>query len=97
MILTLILFASVGLQRAVMPFTSRTANFLDIAATACILFSIIVASEIAHFSEVASSLADLMKNVVFAANLAVVLALIGAMAFPILKPILGALRDRLRR
>eukprot|EP01122_Echinamoeba_exundans_P007758 TRINITY_DN2457_c0_g2_i2.p1 TRINITY_DN2457_c0_g2~~TRINITY_DN2457_c0_g2_i2.p1 ORF type:complete len:1684 (-),score=138.56 TRINITY_DN2457_c0_g2_i2:1459-6510(-) len=90
-----ILLCSVFLQRAVMPFGDRLANFLDIAATTCILFSIILASEIKHIEIYEETLAEALKNVVLAVNLVVILALIVALALPSAKSIFKKLKMKL--
>jgi hypothetical protein len=80
-----------------MPFRDRTANFLDIAAATCVLFSVILASEISHIDRYEETLSEALKNMVFVVNVAVSLALLAALALPSAKSVFKKLKLKLRR
>jgi hypothetical protein len=85
-----ILIASAFIQRRWRPFASNFANTMDLFATVCIIYSVVISRELAYWFQTATDVsssgaaatAESLQTIIFFVNAAVVVILVGAVGVP---------------
>lgn len=96
--MSIVLLTSLVVQRAVMPFSSKLVNYLELLASFVLLYSFIVGTELASHSEAFAERGQLrvvFQSALWLLNAAVVLILVVALVFPSVARTTRAVRRRL--
>lgn len=93
-----VLMASLFLHRALKPFADKMANLLELAATSCLIFSIVLGSEIQQYRKVDhTSMTVVLQNLVWSL-VALIMALMAlSLILPTIKSLFRRCQSKLRR
>eukprot|EP01122_Echinamoeba_exundans_P017858 TRINITY_DN9809_c0_g1_i1.p1 TRINITY_DN9809_c0_g1~~TRINITY_DN9809_c0_g1_i1.p1 ORF type:complete len:1715 (-),score=214.35 TRINITY_DN9809_c0_g1_i1:28-5172(-) len=91
-----VLIASAFIQRRWRPFASNFANTMELFATVCIIYSLVISRELAYWFQTATDVSsygaamtsESLQTVIFVVNAAVVVILAGAVVIPALRAFL---------
>lgn len=81
--ISIVMFGFMFLHRFVKPFASQAANVLDLVASAVILLSLSISSQISHISGESATMTVVLQNLVFLAASSVLLVLVGFLLLPL--------------